>query len=530
MWSELLPLLGGIGLFLFGMQEMTAALGQLASRRARAVLARFTTTPLTGALTGAATTAVLQSSSATVMTVIGFVGAGLISFPQAIGVVFGANIGTTVTGWMVVILGLKLKLGVLALPLLFGASLLVLLGRGRAAQGGRGLAGFALIFLGLDMMQGGMDAIAPLLSSLPGAEGTGGRLALVLIGAAVTAVVQSSSVAVAATLVLLSGGAIGLVQAAALVIGMDIGTTLKSLLATLGGARDMRRTAWAHVGYNLVTGVAAFLLLGLVPGLGQALGGDAPTALVVFHTGFNLSGVLLMLPVVRPFARLIVRLVPGEAGPLPEALDRRLLADPDAALDAARAAAGTIAAAIFRALAARLAGGGAPVTDPGYRLAIEDLEDFTARIPIADPAEGPRQRRAALMHLIDHLYRLLHRAGQERRFPPLWSEPSLRRPARAFAAALRRGADAPSDAGMAARLVRLHGLGAGRMARLRRLVLFRERTGQASPADVFALTDALRWLERSLHHAQRIVHYGAVAAQESPSRADAALTAAPSKA
>jgi phosphate:Na+ symporter len=527
MTGEILNLLGGIGLFLFGMQTMTAALGRLASRRARAVLAKFTTTPFTGVLTGAATTAAIQSSSATVMTVIGFVGAGLMAFPQAIGVVFGANIGTTVTGWMVAILGLKLKIGILALPLLFGASFLALLGRGARAQVGLTLSGFALVFVGLDMMQGAIDAVTPYLAALPEAGGLGGRLLLVLIGAGVTAIVQSSSVSVAATLVLLSGGAIGLMQAAALVIGMDIGTTFKSLLATLGGARDMRRTAWAHVGYNLVTGFVAFLLLGLVPLLGSAFGDDLPTALVVFHTGFNLVGVLLMLPFVRAFARFIERLVPGEVGPLPEPLDRRLLVDPHAALDAARASAGAIAAVIFRALAARLGGAGPPLDDPGLRLAIEDLEDFTARIALPSGSGGPRHRYSALLHLTDHLYRLLNRAGQERRVPPLRTDRALRRPARAFAAALVRAADRPSGPAMAARLTRLHRLTAGRTARLRRSVLLREHAGLVSLADVFALTDALRWLERSFHHAERIVHYGAVAAEEEPTREAAAREAAP---
>jgi phosphate:Na+ symporter len=522
MAMQVLSLIGGIGLFLFGMQTMTAALARLASRRARRLLARFTKTPAAAALTGAATTAVIQSSSATVMTAIGFVGAGMMSFPQAIGVVFGANIGTTMTGWMVAILGLKLQLGTLALPLVFASSVAAMLGRGTVAEAGRAAAGFALVFIGLDLMRDATGAVAPLLAALPAAEGIGGRLVLVLIGAVVTAVIQSSSAGVAAALVLLGGGGIGLVQAAALVIGMDIGTSLKSLLATLGGARDSRRTAWAHVGYNLVTGTAAFLVLGLVPWLGAALGGDAPTALVAFHTGFNLLGVVLLLPLVRPFARVIERLVPGEAGPLPEPLDRRLLADPGAALDAARATGGGIGAMVFRALAARIGGGGRPLDDPALTLAIEDLEDFVAAISLPEGAPGLRHRYAALLHLTDHLYRLVHRARQEARLPPLQSDRALHRPAAAFAAALRRAAETPADAALAARMARLHRLTAGRMARLRRSALLREHVGLVTPAEVFALTDALRWLERSSYHAERIVHYGAVAALEDPAREAAA--------
>ena len=124
MTAEILVLAGGVGLFLVGMEIMTEALRALASRHLRGFLARFTTSPLTGTLTGAASTAVIQSSSATMVTVIGFVGAGLMSFPQAIGVIYGANVGTTFTGWIVALLGLKLSLGTIALPLLLVAAAL----------------------------------------------------------------------------------------------------------------------------------------------------------------------------------------------------------------------------------------------------------------------------------------------------------------------------------------------------------------------------------------------------------------------
>ena len=194
MTSQVLTLLGGIGLFLFGMQTMTGALRQLATRRTRRFLARFTTTPVRGVLAGAASTALIQSSSATVMTVIGFVGAGLLTFPQALSVIFGANIGTTVTGWMVAILGLKFHLGTLAMPLLLAGSLAAMLGRGPREQVGLGLAGFSLVFIGLDLMQAGTAAIEPLLAAvLVPDNGVLSRLALVLAGAAVTVIVRGSS-------------------------------------------------------------------------------------------------------------------------------------------------------------------------------------------------------------------------------------------------------------------------------------------------------------------------------------------------
>lgn len=517
--------LGGIGLFLFGMMTMTEALKRLASGRMREILARFTPTPLRAALAGAASTAALQSSSAVVLTVIGFVGAGLISFPQALGVIFGANVGSTATGWLVAVAGLKLQLGAVALPLLFGAALAALVLQGQRRQGALAFAGFALVFLGLDMMQAATAGLEARLSPdwLPG-EGWGGRAALVLIGAAVTAVIQSSGAGVAAVLVLLGGDGITAQQAAALVIGMDLGTTAKSVLATLGGSRDMRRTALAHVGYNLVTDALAFLLLPVLPLL-VWLTGDAATAVVGFHTGFNLLGVLLLLPFAGRFAALIERLVPATGGPLPEPLDRRLLALPDTAQEAVRRHALQLAQLQFARLQRLLCDpqGEAP-PEPGLALAAADLEDFLVHLPLAGSPVATRNRQAALLHLLDHLNRLDHRASQQDRARILAAAPLFARPLALLATALNQAAAHPEAAATSARLARLHRLLAARTGRLRRGVLLQEHVGRVRPQDVFDLTDALRWLERVLFHTERIVHYGAVAAAAAPSREEAAAS------
>ncbi len=527
MAGDILSLLGGIGLFLFGMQTMTAALRDLASRRAREMLARFTRTPFTGFLTGAATTAVIQSSSATVMTTIGFVGAGLMTFPQALGVIFGANVGTTVTGWMVAILGLKLDLGAISLPLLLVAALASTLAPGRAAQAGRALAGFSLVFLGLDLMQAGTVALEPLLGRATRLhEGPGGILLLVLAGAAVTAIVQSSSAGVAATLVLLNDGLLSLVAAAALVIGMDLGTTLKSLVATIGGSVAMRRTAVAHVGYNIVTAMVALPLLGLVPLVGQAVG-DAPTTLVLFHTLFNLVGVALLLPVAPRCARLIERLVPDRRGALPEPPDASLKAEPAAAVDAARVNAGRLAEAVTGSLARQLAGQpAAPVSAEVHR-ALDGLEAFLLdlSLPAADPAL--KSRYTALLHMLDHLHRLQHREGQELRLARVHIEPLLARPSRLLRLALDAARAGPMGAALAGRMRRVHTLVAGRSDRLRRAVLLREHVGLVPVSAVFEITDALRWLERVAFHLERITHYAAIAAGEGAETAPAVTDSSP---
>ena len=522
MTGDLLSLLGGIGLFLFGMQTMTAALRDLASRRAREVLARFTRTPFTGFLTGAATTAAVQSSSATVMTTIGFVGAGLMTFPQALGVIFGANVGSTATGWMVAILGLKFDLGAISLPLVLAGSLAASLARGRWATAGRALAGFALVFLALDLMQTGTAALGPLLGLAPAlGEGPVGLLALVAVGAVVTAIVQSSGAGVAATLVLLDGGMIGLVPAAALVIGMDLGTTVKSLVATVGGSTAMRRTAVAHVTYNLATALVAFPFLAAVPALSRLLGGDDTTALVLFQTLFNLSGVVLLLPFADRFARLVERLVPARASGLPEPLDTALLAEPEAALDAGRAAGLRIAEAALASLSEGLAGRAPPVPASDLHRALDGLEAFLFELTLPATDGSLKTRFAALLHMADHLHRITHREEQETRLAEVRTEPLLARPAcllRLAVAAVRRG---PVDAALAARMGRVHALVAGRTGRLRRGVLLREHAGLAEPSDVFDVADALRWLERVAFHLERIVHYAAQSADVGTPRADA---------
>ena len=156
---SLSQVLGGIGIFMIGMIIMTEGLRALAGDRIRKALMHFTKTPTSGALTGAVTTAILQSSSATTVAAVGFVGAGLLAFPEALGIIFGANIGTTVTGWMAALLGFKLKLGTVILPFILLGAMLKLFFSDKIAATGYALAGFGLIFVGIEWMQGAMSGV-----------------------------------------------------------------------------------------------------------------------------------------------------------------------------------------------------------------------------------------------------------------------------------------------------------------------------------------------------------------------------------
>jgi phosphate:Na+ symporter len=484
------------------MEFMTDTLRQVAGRGFRQALVRLTASPLRGVATGAAATAVIQSSTAVSLITIGAVGAGLLGFGASLGVLYGANIGTTMTGWIVMVLGLKLKLGTLAQPLLFAGAMLILLGRDhRVARAGRGLAGFCLLFIGLDMMQAATGGLGAWLSpeALPG-DGWGGRLLLVLIGTGIVALIQSSSTGLALVLVLLGAGALEFAQAAALVIGFNMGTTATGLLAALGGGRAMRMTALANLLFNVGTATLAFPLLGLVASVlhGAWPGADDQTALLLFHTGFNLVGAAVFLPLTQHFAALVARLVPEHPVPLAEGLDQRLLADEGAALDAAQAVANRLRRKLFTTLARALGAEGdlralSSITIEG-RQAVAALGAFLSQVRVTADRTDETARHAALLHQMDHFQRLLERCGQRDRIATLRQETRLARDVAVVAAALRQ--DRVRDP--------LVGLIERRGHRYRRGVLLQEHAGLLALADVFERTDALRWLVRVTDHAARL--------------------------
>src|ERR1700741_1583083 len=221
-----IAILGGVGLFLLGMTVMTDGLKALAGSALRTALAKAAATPLSGAFWGAIVTLLVQSSSAVTMTTIGLVSAGLLTFPQGLGLVFGANVGTTGTGWLVALVGVRVSLSAYALPMILLGALAKLLAGGRIAAAGEALAGFALVLYGLTTLQQGMGGLAERLrpSDLPAIYGAGvpwwssvlAVLALIAIGLAMTAVMQSSTASIAVTLSAYFAGAVGLDQACAL--------------------------------------------------------------------------------------------------------------------------------------------------------------------------------------------------------------------------------------------------------------------------------------------------------------------------
>lgn len=509
MSTDVLRAVGGVGMFLIGMAIMTRGLRALAGPALRRALARLTASPWSGAATGAVATALLHSSSAVTVTAVGFVGAGLLSFPQALGLILGANVGTTVTGWMVAVLGIGLKIGVVAGPLALLGALLRLFAQGRAGDAGWTLAGFALAFMGLDAMQSGLRAFEGLVTpaDFPG-DDLFGRLQLVGIGLVLTLVTQSSTVGVASALVAVHAGTISLPQAAAMVIGMDVGTTSSALLATLGGSAPMRRTGWAHVVFNLLSGALAFLLLGPYGAVAEtalARGVEPTVLLVAFHSGFNLLSVCIALPFAHRLAWLLERLVPDRRSAAVARLRPALLAEPPAALAAALAALRDLAGEAGRTAAEALAPGGPPAGHAARVAGIAgDLtvaRTFLERIGAGRSVEARhREARAAALHALDHLWRLTRRFGQAERLDALAADPGLARMGRFLRRSL---AAAPS----ARRLRRCEAAMDHARREMRAAIIDSAAAGALDGETALARLDTARWLHRAAYHQWRIFHH-----------------------
>src|SRR5499427_980859 len=347
--STAISVLGGVGLFLLGMTVMTGGLKGLAGSALRTVLGKAAATPLHGSFWGAIVTLLVQSSSATTMTTIGLVSAGLLTFQQGLGLVFGANVGTTGTAWLVALIGVRVSLTAAALPMIFVGALTKLLSRGRISGVGAALAGFGLVLFGLTTLQQGMGGLAerlhpadlPAVLAAPEARwwsGLFGMLVLVAIGLVMTALMQSSTAAVAVTLSAHYAGAVGLDQACALIIGQNIGTATSSALAAIGASTTAKRLAIAYVLFKLIAAIIALVLFPVViPLLLRASNTvDGVTLLAGYHTAYNVVGVVVLLPLIDAFTRLVERMLPERGSPLTRCLDPSALATPIVAVEAVR--------------------------------------------------------------------------------------------------------------------------------------------------------------------------------------------------
>jgi phosphate:Na+ symporter len=303
--------IAGLGIFLLGISQMEEGLKNLAGKSFRHFIRTQTQNPIKAILVGVVITAILQSSSVVSLMVLAFVGAGIIPLRNAIGVILGTNIGTTITGWIVASIGFKFPIDAFALPLLGIGGILVTFLSARVffSEIGRLLVGFGALFLGLDYMKTAID-VASIETSFLGDLNVWPQL-FFPIGVLMTAIIQSSSATMAITLSALYAGVIPIEVAAAIVIGSDLGTTTTVLLGGLKGNHVKRQVAFGHIGFNLIAGTLALLLLyPLLYFVQEILSVKDPLfQLVAFHSTFNIIGVLVVLPFIGKFTQQLERLV-----------------------------------------------------------------------------------------------------------------------------------------------------------------------------------------------------------------------------
>jgi phosphate:Na+ symporter len=338
--------LGGVGLFLLGMALMTDGLKMAAGPALGAIISSSTQTRWRGLLSGIVVTAMVQSSSAVTVAAIGFVNAGLLTLGQSLWVLFGSNIGTTMTGWLVALVGMKIKVEAAALPLIgLGMALRISGPETRRGAIGGALTGFGVLFLGIAFIQQGFAGSEQALDLAEwSGRGALSVLAFVLAGILLTVLMQASAAALVVVLTLAQAGIIPLSEAAAAVIGANIGTTVTALLAVIGATPNARRAALAHVLFNLLTGFVALLMLPLmlagVAHLRDAfeLESSPAVSLALFHTLFNLLGVALMWPLTERLTHFLqgrFRTREEEVGQ-PQHIDHNVASVPSLAADALR--------------------------------------------------------------------------------------------------------------------------------------------------------------------------------------------------
>lgn len=328
---NIFSLIGSLALFLFGMKTMSEGLEKIAGNRLRNILAAMTKNRVMGVFTGIFITALIQSSSATTVMVVSFVNAGLMTLAQSIGVIMGANIGTTVTAWIISAVGFKVDIAVFAIPLLAIGMPLVFSNKNNRKSIGEFVFGFSFLFMGLSFLQESAtamnigDMVAGMLAHVP-QESFWTILLFVMVGAIVTMIVQASAATMAITLMLFGMNipGFGFEQAAALAMGQNIGTTITAFMASLTANTQARRAALAHMFFN-VFGVIVVLIV-FYPACNAVswfvedfMGGGVPAEfssninlfkLSAFHTAFNVVNTLLLIGFVKQIEMFVCKLLP----------------------------------------------------------------------------------------------------------------------------------------------------------------------------------------------------------------------------
>jgi len=329
-FTDILQLIGALGLFLFGMKVMSDALLLLAGNKMRSILATMTSNRFLGITTGFLITSIIQSSSATTLMVVSFSNASLLTLAESISVIMGANIGTTITAWLITLLGFKVSMSSIALPLVGFGFLFTFSKKQNNKNWGGFIIGFALLFIGLQFLKEAMPNINenPEILEFLGRYTEMGFLSVLLfllIGTLLTVVIQSSSATMALTLIMTAQGWIPFELAAAMVLGENIGTTITANIAAFVANFHAKRTARAHLIFNILGVIWMLVLfypfLRMISWLSTLLGAESPyvdaaaipVAISLFHTVFNILNTFFLVWFIKPIVKVVERIVPEKA-------------------------------------------------------------------------------------------------------------------------------------------------------------------------------------------------------------------------
>lgn len=311
--NQILMLPGGLALFLYGMQMMSSGLEAAAGNRMKSILERLTANRFMGVLAGVVITAVIQSSSATTVMVVGFVAAGLMTLNQAVWVIMGANIGTTITGQLI-----ALDIGVIAPLIAFAGVVMIVFLKGEKQHHiGSIIAGLGVLFIGMDMMSAALEPLQESKTFMEIITRFNNPLIGILAGAVFTAIIQSSSASVGILQALAESGIIGLPQAVYVLFGQNIGTCITAVLASIGTKVNAKRTTIIHLMFNIIGTIVFTIICMVTPFVSfmQGLAPDNPVAQIAnVHTTFNVVTTLLLLPFGNLMAKAAVRILPDKEG------------------------------------------------------------------------------------------------------------------------------------------------------------------------------------------------------------------------
>lgn len=425
---NVLTMLGGLALFLYGMDLMGKSLERMAGSRLQNILERLTAKPMMGFLLGLAVTAVVQSSSATTVMVVGFVNSGLMKLHQACSVIMGANVGTTVTSWILSLSGLEGDSFLVQLlkptsfsPILAlaGVGMHMFCKRDKIRNIGSVLLGFAILMTGMDTMSGAVKPLANVPEFTRLFTLFSNPILGVLTGAVLTAVIQSSSASVGILQALSATGAVTYASAIPIIMGQNIGTCVTALISSIGANRSARRTAFIHLYFNII-GVAVFLILYLLvnaiyplPFAGDPING---LGIAVVHTCFNLLATATLLPFSRQLEKLACLTVPDDKKAEPIAtLDERLMATPSVAVEQSRRVSIDMSHAAKDALFSAMQLVGSYAAAPFAEIeALEDRVDnyedllgsYLVKLSSCDLNDADSHEASMLLHLIGDFERI----------------------------------------------------------------------------------------------------------------------------